>query len=147
MQRNAKCSSSHENITENAKMTPEQKTELKKELLAEMKSFGLALLLVLVILQIAFYKESVINVLKFGFSLIYLSLLPGFVIMLNFSQWLNRPVRIILSFPVGLAVYAIGAYYLNLIVPLNYLLSVPGVVIILAIGIWLKNNFFKSILD
>lgn len=121
-------------------MIPEQKNEIWRKILLEIKVIVLMTLLILIVLKLAFYKESFWNILKFSFSMIYFSLLPGLVIMLNFSKWLDLPIRIALSFPVGFAVYAIGSYYFNFIIPLDYLLILPGIISFLFIAIYLRNN-------
>ncbi len=86
--------------------------------------------LVIILLQIAFYKESFLNVAKFSLSFLYFSLLPGYALMMLLAGQLKPELRIILSFPVGLAVYAISGYYLNIIWPVKNLLVIPLVVIL-----------------
>ncbi len=102
--------------------------------LESLKSEGKRLLIViavvLAIFQIAFYKESFFNVAKFSLSLLYSSLLPGYALMMLLANQLKPELRIILSFPVGLAVYAITGYYLNMVWPIKYLLAVPLLIIL-----------------
>ncbi len=96
--------------------------------------------IVIILLQIAFYKESFFNVAKFSLSFLYLSLLPGYALMLILADQLKPELRIILSFPVGLAVYAISGYYLNMIWPIKYLLVIPLAVILICGLVYCLGN-------
>ncbi len=118
-----------------------KRTDLKTKLLAEGKRVLFTAAVVLIILQIAFYKESFFNVAKFSLSFLYLSLLPGYALMLILADQLKPELRIILSFPVGLAVYAIFGYYLNMIWPIKYLLAIPlAVILICGLVYYYKNK-------
>lgn len=113
--------------------------------LENLKSEGKRLLIViavvLVICQIAFYKESFLNVARFSLSFLYFSLLPGYALMWLMAGQLKPELRIILSFPVGLAVYAISGYYLNMIWPIKYLLVIPlAVILICGLVCYYKNK-------
>ena len=93
-----------------------------KEIKEELKILLTIIIAILVILKIAFYKESIFNVIKFGLSLIYFSLLPGYFILFNFKEHMSRNIRLIMAFPVGFAIYSILAYYLNIFIHLNYII-------------------------
>jgi len=114
----------------NPDLSNKETSALKKTLKAEGKRMLITIAVVLIIIQIAFYKESFFNVAKFSLSFLYFSLLPGYALMMLLADQLKPELRIILSFPVGLAVYAITGYYLNMIWPIKYLLVIPLAVIL-----------------
>lgn len=115
------------------------KIKLRENLIKESRILVLISFLILIILKIAFYKESFFNVIQFGGSLIYFSLLPGFFILLNFDQWLTREIRLILAFPLGFAVYSIIGYYLNISIKLDYILILPLIIILISMIIYYFN--------
>ena len=100
------------------------------EVKEELKYLLIAVAVILIILKIAFYKEPLLNVMKFGLSFVYFSLLPGYFILFNFREHMSINTRIILAFPVGLAIYVIIAYYLNIFINLNYLLAIPLIILV-----------------
>ena len=114
----------------NPDLSNKETSALKKTLKAEGKRMLITIAVVLIIIQIAFYKESFFNVAKFSLSFLYFSLLPGYALMMLLADQLKPELRIILSFPVGLAVYAISGYYFNMIWPIKYLLVIPLAVIL-----------------
>ena len=114
----------------NPDLSNKETSALKKTLKAEGKRMLITIAVVLIIIQIAFYKESFFNVAKFSLSFLYFSLLPGYALMMLLAGQLKPELRIILSFPVGLAIYAILGYYLNMIWPIKYLLVIPLAVIL-----------------
>ena len=106
--------------------------EIKKELIGELKVLAIIILVILIMLKIAFYKESIINILKFGLSFIYFSLIPGYFILFNFRKNISRNIRFILAFPIGMAIYIIIAYYLNIFINLKYLIFLPVIIIVIS---------------
>lgn len=126
----------NENTNTETREGGEKKMNLKTELLAEGKRILFTSAVVLVILQIAFYKEPFLNTAKFSLSFLYFSLLPGYALMMLLANQLKPELRVILSFPVGLAVYAISGYYLNMIWPIKYLIALPSIIIISCIGVY-----------
>jgi uncharacterized membrane protein len=107
-----------------------------------------ACIFVLITIEIAFYKEPFFNVIKFSMAFIYFSLLPGYAILLNFDNKFSTSERIIFSFPLGFAIYAICAYYLNMFVSLGYLLFLPAIIILISGSIYFyraKTNKNKNI--
>lgn len=118
-----------------------KKTNLKTELLAEGKRVLFTAVVVLIILQIAFYKEPFLNTARFGLSFLYFSLLPGYALMILLAAQLKPELRIILSFPVGLAAYAISGYYLNMVWPIKYLMIIPLIILLLCgVGYYFKHS-------
>ena len=129
----------------NQNSNPKETLTFKEKLKVEGKRLLLTIAVVLVICQIAFYKESFFNVAKFSLSFLYFSLLPGYALMMLLADQLKPELRIILSFPVGLAVYAIVGYYLNMIWPIKYLLVIP-LAVILTCGLvyYYKNKKIRA---
>ena len=107
-------------------------SEIKKEVQEELKYLLVIVLVILIMLKIAFYKESVMGIIKFGLSFLYFSLIPGYFILFNFRQSISRNLRFILAFPIGMAIYVIIAYYLNIFIDLKYLIFLPVIIIILS---------------
>jgi uncharacterized membrane protein len=75
-------------------------------------------------------------VLKFSFSFIYFSFLPGYCLLLNFKEKISREIRAALAFPLGLAVYALFGYYLNLFINLHYVIFLPMIVVLVSVLIF-----------
>ena len=121
-------------------MKEDLKIKLINNLGKELKILVLISFLILVILKIAFYKESVFNVIKFGLSLIYFSLLPGFFILMNFDKLITREIRLVLSFPIGFAVYSIFGYHLNILISLSYIIFLPLIIVFISTIIYYFNN-------
>lgn len=126
----------NENTNTETREGGEKKMNLKTELLAEGKRILFTAAIVLIILQIAFYKEPFLNTAKFSLSFLYFSLLPGYALMMLLASQLKPELRIILSFPVGLAVYAVSGYYLNMIWPVKYLMMIPLAILSVCIGVY-----------
>lgn len=115
---------------------------------SEVKNLILISAVVIIILKIAFYKESTLNVIKFSLSFLYFSLFPGYCLLLNFWNDLSFQIRVILSFAIGLGVYAISGYYLNIFVHLNFVIFLPILISLISVLIYFfrsKNNKEKEI--
>jgi len=122
-------------------------SEIKKEVQGELKNLLILVVTILIILKIAFYKETLVNVLKFGLTFVYFSLLPGYFILFNFRKNISRNIRLILAFPIGFAIYIIIAYYLNIFINLKYIIILPLIIIILStffIYYQIKNKIMKQ---
>lgn len=102
----------------------------KEEIKEELKCLSIMIIVILIILKIAFYKDTIFNAIKFGLAFIYFSLLPGYFILFNFREHMSRNIRFVMAFPVGFAIYAITAYYLNIFINLKYLLVIPLLIVI-----------------
>ncbi len=107
---------------------------------SELKGLSIALLLVFIIFKIAFYKEGIINVLKFSVAFCYFSLVPGYIALYSIRSKISNELRMILAFPLGLAIYAFITYYLNLVVSLQYLVFLPAIVFIIYVWLVKKRN-------
>ena len=69
----------------------------------------------IIIFKIVFYNESVTNVLKIIFSLLWLFALPGYFLMLHWHDRLDFRERFIVGIAFAAAVVGISSYYLGLI--------------------------------
>ena len=107
--------------------------KIEKEIKNELKYLLTLVAVILIILKIAFYKETLINVLKFGLTFVYFSLLPGYFVLFNVREHLARDIRFALAFPIGFALYTLIAYYLNIFINLKYVIFLPLLIIFISI--------------
>jgi uncharacterized membrane protein len=103
---------------------------------SELKNLIFILVIIIVILKIVFYKEPIVNIIQFSLSILYFSLLPGYAFLLNFHNQLSFRTRIILSFAIGLGIYAILGYYLNIILSLNWIIFLPILICLVSIIVY-----------
>jgi hypothetical protein len=108
---------------------------VKKELEIknELKFLLSAIFIIIIILKIAFYKENLINIIKLGLSFIYFSLFPGYFILYYITNNISKEIRLVLSFPVGLAIYSVITFYLNMFIHINYILFLPIIIVLISI--------------
>ena len=64
---------------------------------------------------IIFYKESIFVTFKFTASLFWLFVIPGFYLMLFYSERLNFLERVVIGIVLSAALFGIASYYLNII--------------------------------
>lgn len=107
---------------------------------SELKSLALISVIIVIIFKIAFYKEPTFNAIKFGLSFLYFSLLPGYCLLLNFRDYLSSQIRVVLSFAIGFAVYAISGYYLNIFIPLNLIIFLPILISLISVLIYISRS-------
>lgn len=91
---------------------------MRKEVFDVMKKesmyFGILFLLALVIFKIAFFNENLIVLLRNVLSLFWLFALPGYFIMLYWSEKLDFAERIVIGIVVAAGITGISSYYLGL---------------------------------
>ena len=120
-------------------MNQEQFDKIRKELLSLLVLFAVFV----GAFQIAFYKESTINVIKFVFSVFWIGVLPGYALMLYYIdniEWLERTV---IGTALGYAVFGIISYNIGLAgvhLKLHHFI-VPPLEIIIGFSVY---YFFKS---
>lgn len=76
---------------------------------------GIIALVSIIIFKIIFYNESMINVLRIVFSLLWLFGLPGYFLMLHWQESLDFRERFVVGIALAAAVVGISSYYLGLI--------------------------------
>ena len=81
----------------------------------EFKYIGLLFLLTLITFKIAFYKESIVVLLRSVLSLFWLFVLPGYFIMLYWKEELRFAERFIIGLVASAAIIGIFSYYLGLV--------------------------------
>jgi len=92
---------------------------LRKEIfnliLNELKYIGILFLLSLVIFKFAFFKEAIPVVFRMVLGLLWLFALPGYFLMLYWSDKLELVERLIIGIVIAAAINGIASYYLGLI--------------------------------
>lgn len=76
---------------------------------------GAIFVLLIVALKIVFYKELFFNVLKMGFGIYLIFIIPGFCMMYFWYDELNFLTRFAVGAALGAAVIGILSYYLGII--------------------------------
>ncbi|MBI2651808.1 hypothetical protein HYX01_05015 [Candidatus Woesearchaeota archaeon] len=90
------------------------KKEAFETLKKELTYFVTLFLLVFVIFKIAFFKESLVVLLRIVFSLFWLFALPGYFIMFYWNEKLNFTERFVIGIVLSAAVIGIFSYYIAL---------------------------------
>ena len=112
----------------------------------EIKEAGylLAVLLILLIgLKIAFYKESILVLIRSAISLFWIFILPGFTIMHYWNHELDFLERLIIGTVLSIAITGISSYYLGLIgINLKYhaIIIPPILILIGALLFFMRKN-------
>ena len=123
-------------------MEKEKQELVENVFFKEIKYLSIIFAGIIILLKIIFIKESMANILKIGASFYYLLLLPGFSLMYYWKNDLSIMERVIIAFPVSLAILGISGYYFGLIgIQLNLFTWIAPLVIIL-LGICI--NLIKS---
>jgi hypothetical protein len=103
--------------------------EVKRELIY----LSILIILEIIIFRIIFNKESFSVILKLAFSLFWLFMLPGFMIMYLFIEKLNFLERIIAGTALGMAFFGVVGYNLGVLGILikyqNWILPIVGIII------------------
>lgn len=119
---------------------------LHKEIINDLKKLFVAFIVVLVIYQIAFYRENFVNVLRVVAACFWLFAIPGVSITFHFREKLDFLARFVLGCVLGLGIYAVISYYLGLAglrVQYHWFIIPPAVVFVSLSLNWLKNNLTK----
>jgi len=74
------------------------------------------LLVFYIFLQIHYYKEPSINLIKLVLSYTYLFIIPGQILMLNYKENVEFIYRFAIGFGLGIAIQGILVYTLNVFV-------------------------------
>jgi len=114
---------------------------MKKDYMNDIKSFGLFLLIVFVILKLVYFKESIFVILKLIFAYLYLYLLPGYLFLFPYKQ-IKFSHKLVLGFGVGLGLTNLIIYLLSFFFSMSIYTTiylVPAVLIILGLGF----NYYK----
>ena len=79
----------------------------------KVKQFALLFIMIVLLLKIVFYEESIFSLFKVSASILWLLVIPGYCIT---SIWKEMALleRIIISVPASIAVIGITSYYLGL---------------------------------
>ncbi len=85
--------------------------EIKKELLLLLAVLGL----MVIVIKIAYYKESVLVVVRTAATLFWLFVIPGYALTLYWRQKLDFIERVVIGTIGALAVSGLMSYYLGLL--------------------------------
>lgn len=95
------------------------KTALKKEIFEKIKKEAISLIIVLgiflIIFKLVFFKESFTIILKVVFSIFWLFVLPGYLIMYYWHQKLEFIERLIVGIALSAAFIGIFSYYFGIL--------------------------------
>lgn len=81
----------------------------------ELKYFGLLFLIALIIFKIIYFKEDLIVLLRFVFSLFWLFALPGYFLTLYWRENLEFMERFVIGIALAAAITGIFSYYVGLL--------------------------------
>ncbi|MCK5107109.1 MAG: hypothetical protein KAQ83_00095 [Nanoarchaeota archaeon] len=115
-----------------------KKYNMKKDLIY----FGVFLALFFIFLKSLYYKESILVLVKFFSSYVYLYFIPGFLIMINFHKQLDVLTRLVLAIGIGFSVQSLLVYYINWFteIPFQQFYLITPLIISLIAGLY----FYKS---
>ncbi len=115
-------------------------SKLIDELKNELKLLAAAFVAVIIILKIAYYKESLLVVVRTAAALFWLFMLPGYAMMLYWREKLGFVERIIAGTAAAMAASGIAGYYLGLIgLKLqNQTLILPAAIVIVSFALAAK---------
>ena len=109
----------------------------------EIKKLGITLIIAIAAFKIAFYKESIINILRIILSSYWLFILPGYAILLKFKENFEFSVRFILGTVLGLGIYGVFSYYLGLVginVHYHWMIIPTAIIAVMALIILIKQK-------
>lgn len=118
-------------------MKKETFEKVKKELVYLLIAF----VIVTIILQIAFYKEDILNLIRMSLSIFWLFVLPGYSIMFYWHDKLEFMERFVAGIFLAAGAIGISSYYIGLIgLDIKYhLILLPSVLILMGAAINLKK--------
>ena len=87
---------------------------LIKQLMEEAKGLGVLLAAIMIVLKIAFYRESAGIIAVKSLSIFWLFVLPGYSILLIWKDRLDFTSRAIMGVPVSAFMIGILGYYISL---------------------------------
>lgn len=116
--------------------------KLKKEF----AYIGIVLLLLLLSLKIAFYKESILVLIRTSISLFWIFILPGFTIMYYWNDKLDFLERLVIGVALGAAIIGISSYYIGLIgISLRYhLVILPSLLILTGVFLLFVRKKYRK---
>lgn len=119
-----------------------QKIQQLKSLKSDVARLGIGLLLILIALQIVFYKESLGTIIKIALALYYLYIIPGFCVMLYWQHRLDFIERFIVGTMAGLGLIAILSYFTGMfgisIIYHNYIF--PPIIIVVGLALYVMRD-------
>lgn len=114
-------------------------TNHSKEFREELVKLIIIYIVLSVMLQVGFYKESVMTVQRFLWSLYWLFILPGFLLLLPWRNGLNFIERAAIGTALSLAAIGTGSYYAGIIgipIRIHRFIFPPALIAVGAIISW-----------
>jgi len=108
---------------------------------------GIMFVLLVLIIKIAFFKESIVTILRLALALFWLGFIPGYALLLYWKHHLGNIEYMIMSWPVGLAYWGVFGYILGYVGVVFALQTIILPIIALAIGLYVlyrENPTYSS---
>ena len=122
-----------------------------KELTGELKIIGLAFITAIAVMKAAYYKESILEVIKTNASIFWLFVIPGYAVTFAWRKQFGAIERITAGTVLAMAINSIASYYLGIagLKIQNQTIILPIAVIAVSLAAclkpwarpWLKLNF------
>ncbi len=109
--------------------------ESKQDLLTEMTYLGFLVVGFYLFWQIVYFKDSPLTVIRLVLTYFYFFVLPGYALLYGFRERIRFIYRLVLGTGLGIALYGIVVYYINLLLGLKihgYFMYVPTVILLFA---------------
>lgn len=81
----------------------------------ELKTAGIGFAVAFIILQLVFYKENPLTILKITAGLFWLFTIPGMAILLFWREKIGNAALLVMGTVLGMAVVGIASYYLGIV--------------------------------
>ena len=109
---------------------------LRDDVVKELRSVGVYFVIVLMILQVIYFKSSIVTTLRVALSFFWLFVVPGLCVLFYWRKQLVFVERALISIPIGVAILGVTSYFLGLgglhVKYHGYL--VPGVVVVVTVA-------------
>lgn len=118
---------------------------MRDELARELKAIAFIFAAAIAVMKIAYYKESLIEVIRTTAALFWLFVIPGYTIMLHWKQHLGLIERLFAGTVAAIAINSIASYYLGIagLRIQNQTILLPAAVIAASLA-WQKFSGRKS---
>ncbi len=99
-------------------------------------------LIVLIIFKIIYFKENILIIFRFAFSLFWMLALPGYFLMLYWREKLDFAERFVIGIALSAAIIGISSYYIGLLgLNIKYHgILLPILMILVGIGLNIRKN-------
>jgi hypothetical protein len=81
-------------------------------------------------LKIVLFKETTLNIFRLSFSLIYLYLIPGYLLLDLLGWQIDELEKMVIGFGIGFGIIGILVYHLDLVIHMKYLAFLLPLIIV-----------------